>query len=860
MVKRSAYHAKREFQKTPEPRGRTAKAQGFTIVVQKHDATRLHYDFRLELDGVLKSWAVTKGPSLTPGEKRLAVHVEDHPLDYGAFEGTIPKGQYGGGTVLLWDRGVWEPEGDPRKGYAKGHLRFRLHGEKLRGGWHLVRMRRRPKERQEQWLLIKSEDEWARSERDPDILDEAPLSVKTGRSLKEIAVDAKSALWTSKAGGEKVAKPARANRPRANAQPALARKGETAPMPDSVAPCLATPADAVPNGEGWLHEIKWDGYRLIAAIRNGELKLTTRNGHDWTKRFPAIATALAALPVETAILDGEAVVEDETGISSFSALQDALSDGRAADKAVFYAFDLLYRNGSDLRRLPLDERKGALAALTSSEQSMGVLRFSEHIEADGDTVVRHACRLGLEGVISKRRDRPYRSGRVEDWLKIKCTNRQEFVIAGFTPSSALRDAVGSLILGAYEAGRLAHVGRTGTGFTGASARELWKRLKALRINAPPFERPLNALQRRDAVWVRPELVAEVEFRGWTADHHLRHAAFKGLREDKDAREVAQEEPTAALKRGRSSAREETRVSASGEVEVAGVPLTHPDRILWEEQGVTKQGLAEYYEAVADWILPHVVHRPLALVRCPTGSQKGCFFQKHSWAGLSDFIRRETVRDEGGEEEVLLVEDTRGVIALVQAGVLEIHPWGARIDDVEHPDRIVMDLDPGEGVAWPGVIEGARELRERLKALGLESFVKTTSGKGLHVVLPIAPAADWKTVKAFAKDLADAMERDNPQTYVVTSVKKARTGRIYVDYLRNGRGATAVAAYSTRARPGAPVSTPLAWDELSPAVKPNHFNVSNVPARLERLRHDPWAEVFQIKQTLPSAKGARTKRK
>ena len=614
MVKLSAYHAKREFQKTPEPRGRTAKAQGFTFVVQKHDATRLHYDFRLELDGVLKSWAVTKGPSLTPGEKRLAVHVEDHPLDYGAFEGTIPKGQYGGGTVLLWDRGVWEPEGDPRKGYAKGHLRFRLHGEKLRGGWHLVRMRRRPKERQEQWLLIKSEDEWARSERDPDI--------------------------------------------------------------------------------------------VLKPRRTGGLICRTR---------------------------------------------------------------LLWMN----------------APLATVPSMIG-------------------------------------------WIVVCCT----------WPACA------------------------GAPAPRGSARELWKRLKALRINAPPFEKPLNALQKRDAVWVRPELVAEVEFRGWTADHHLRHAAFKGLREerDKDAREVAQEAPTAALKRGRSSAREETRVSASGEVEVAGVPLTHPDRILWEEQGVTKQGLAEYYEAVADWILPHVVHRPLALVRCPSGSQKGCFFQKHSWAGLSDFIRRETVRDEGGEEEVLLVEDTRGVIALVQAGVLEIHPWGARIDDVEHPDRIVMDLDPGEGVAWPAVIEGARELRERLKALELESFVKTTGGKGLHVVLPIAPAADWKTVKAFAKDLADAMERDNPQTYVATSVKKARTGRIYVDYLRNGRGATAVAAYSTRARPGAPVSTPLAWDELSPAVKPNHFNVSNVPARLERLRNDPWAEVFQIKQTLPSAKGARTKRK
>ncbi|HEX8119299.1 MAG TPA: DNA ligase D, partial [Pyrinomonadaceae bacterium] len=589
-------------------------------------------------------------------------------------------------------------------------------------------------------------------------------------------------------------------------------------------------------------------------------KLTTRNGHDWTPRFPAIAAALGALPVETAILDGEAVVEDEAGVSNFSALQDALSEGRAADGAALYAFDLLYLDGSDLRGLPLEERKGALAALVRPEQGAGVLRLSEHIEADGEAVVRHACRLGLEGVVSKRRDRPYRSGRVEDWLKIKCTNRQEFVIAGFTPSSALKNAIGSLILGVYENGRLIHVGRTGTGFTSDSARDLWKRLKPLRVDASPFETPLNTLQKRDAVWVRPELVAEVEFRGWTADRHLRHAAFKGLREDKRAQEVVIEAPKKAPAKGGRPGKEETRVTASGEVEVAGVPLTHPDRILWEEQGVTKQGLAEYYEEVARWVLPHVVRRPLALVRCPSGSQKGCFFQKHSWAGVSDFIRRATVRDEDGEDEVLLVEEIRGVIALVQAGVLEIHPWGATIEDVERPDRIVMDLDPGEGVAWPRVIEGARELRERLKALGLESFVKTTGGKGLHVVVPLAPAADWDTVKAFAKDLADAMERDNPQAYVAMAAKKARAGRIYVDYLRNGRGATAIAAYSTRARPGAPVSTPLAWDELSPALKPNHFTVSNLPSRLERLRDDPWAALFAIRQTLPAAKSAPAKRK
>jgi bifunctional non-homologous end joining protein LigD len=484
--------------------------------------------------------------------------------------------------------------------------------------------------------------------------------------------------------------------------------------------------------------------------------------------------------------------------------------------------------------------------------------------------MRSACQLGLEGVISKKRDAPYRSGRGGDWLKIKCSLRQEFVISGFTPSSALPRAVGSLVLGYYDNGGLKHAGRTGTGFTATTARDVWKRLQPLKTGKPPFADPLNTLQKRDAVWVKPELVAEVEFRGWTHDLHVRHAAFKGLREDKDPREVVREAangeaPKQERARPETRARERRQTNASGEVVFGGVPLTHPDRILWEDKGLTKQGLAEFYDEIADWILPHVIHRPLALVRCPSGVEKGCFFQKHSWAGLSDFIRRDTVRDEQGEEEVLFVENVSGVIALVQAGVLEIHPWGARIGDVDRPDRIVMDLDPGEGVAWPQVIEAAREVRERLRAVGLASFVKTTGGKGLHVVLPLTPGAGWDEVKAFARSLSESMEADHPQRYISTAAKKARHGLIYVDYLRNGRGATAIAAYSTRARPGAPVAVPLAWDELSSAIKPNQFTVENLPARLQRLRKDPWAELFKIKQRLPSPPAkkkttrARTKR-
>jgi bifunctional non-homologous end joining protein LigD len=888
------YNAKRDFKKTPEPKGKRAKGQGFSFCIQKHDATRLHYDFRLELDGVLKSWAVTKGPSLVPGEKRLAVHTEDHPLDYGDFEGTIPKGEYGGGTVLLWDRGRWEPEEDPHRGLAKGHLKFRLKGEKLGGSWHLVRMRQRPRERQEGWLLFKSEDEAARTPEEQDILEEMPLSVKTRRSLEEIAADATSAVWRSNRGsGEeeprpepkasrasKAAKseakpaspPARSSRkgqksdakpkraqPRVarvaatKTAPSRSRAGKKAAMPAEIAPCLATLVEEVPKGEQWLHEIKWDGYRLVAFIKRGKAQLKTRNGHDWTHRFPTIAKALAALPVETAIVDGEAVVEDEKGLSNFSALQDALSEGRAADKAVFYAFDLLHQDGFDLRGLPLGDRKQRLAEVVPPGRQ-GALRLSEHIDADGETMVRNACRLGLEGVISKGRDRPYRSGRNGDWLKIKCTQRQEFVICGFTPSTALTRAVGSLVLGYFENGRLMHAGRTGTGFTATSAREVWTRLQPLRVNKPPFADPLNALQKRDALWVKPELVAEVEFRGWTADRHVRHAAFKGLREDKPPTDIVREMTGADPSQQQPSTRTKGKGQArgSGQVVVAGVPLTHPDRILWEEQGVTKQGLAEFYEEIVEWLLPHVIHRPLALVRCPSGAQKGCFFQKHSWAGLSDFILRDTVRDEKGEEEVLLVENIGGLVALVQAGVLEIHPWGATIDDIEHPDRIVMDLDPGEGVDWPTIIAAAREVRERLSVVGLESFVKTTGGKGVHVVVPLTPKAGWDEVKGFARDLSESMEADSPHRYISKATKKARSGLIYVDYLRNGRGATAIAAYSTRARAGAPVSVPLAWDELSPAIKPNHFNVANLPARLERMKRDPWAQLFKEEQVLPSS--------
>jgi bifunctional non-homologous end joining protein LigD len=561
------------------------------------------------------------------------------------------------------------------------------------------------------------------------------------------------------------------------------------------------------------------------------------------------------------------VVEDETGISNFSALQNALSDehGGRASNAIFFVFDILYLDGFNLRALPLEARKARLAEILPKEQT-GTLRLSEHIDADGGAMVRSACRLGLEGVISKRRDRPYRSGRHEDWLKIKCTERQEFVIAGFVPSTAMKKAVGSIALGYFEGGKLQYAGRSGTGFTAEAAREMWTRLDAVRVGAPPFEGKLSSEERRGAIWVEPKFVAEIEFRGWTGDGRLRHAAYKGLREDKSAKEVAREtaksgpsissDGTAPLPKSPRSPEAAKPRSRRGVIQVAGVTLTHPDRVLWPDVGVTKQGLAEYYDEIAEWLLPHIAHRPLALVRCPSGVGAACFFQKHSWAGLGDAIRRETIRDEDGEEEILFVDDVAGVISLVQAGVLEIHPWGARIDDVDKPDRITMDLDPGEDVAWDQVIAGALDVRERLTAMGLESFVKTTGGKGLHVVVPFVPGPDWDTVKGFARDLAETMEREAPGRYIAKASKTARRGLIYVDYLRNGRGATAIGAYSTRARPGATVSVPLAWTELSPALKPNHFNVLNLPARLRRLGDDPWADIAKIRQLLPIRKGAK----
>ncbi len=807
------YRAKRNFAATPEPRPTPGAGGGHGFVVQKHDARRLHYDFRLELDGVLKSWAVTRGPSLVAGEKRLAVAVEDHPLEYGSFEGTIPKGEYGGGAVLVWDRGTWTPIGDPHKGLAKGHLDFELMGEKLKGRWHLVRMRSKPRDKHENWLLIKGDDEFARAEDAPDILEEQPDSATSGRPIAEVAKDAPG--WSSKTGRiERSGGPPLPD-------PSTVEGAKKAPMPRFVEPMLATLVKAPLSGVRWLHEVKFDGYRIEARIEEGRVALLTRSGLDWTQKFgEGFVRAFNALPVSRALIDGELVVENNAGVSDFSALQADLSEGRS-DRFVFYAFDLLYLSGYDLRDAPLIERKTLLEAIVGD--GSGPLRASGHFDEDGEIVLRNACRLGLEGIVSKLRDSPYRSGRGKSWTKAKCSARQELVVAGFVPSTAARNAIGSLALGVYEGDALRYVGRVGTGFSASAARALYARLEPMRVPSSPFADRLDAAEARQVRFVRPELVAEVDFRGWTADGLLRQASFKALREDKPAHEAV---------------RETVSSDPPPEAQRSAVALTHPDRLYWPDDGVTKQGLADYYAEVWPRMAPFVVGRPLALLRCPDGVGGPAFFQKHAWKGVSPAIA--LVEDPKHKGEPLIsIRDLDGLTALVQMAVLEIHPWGSTVVDWERPDTIVMDLDPGEGVAWEAVIEAAREVRDRLRAAGISTFVKTSGGKGLHVVAPVKPKADWRAVKAFTKGIADAMAADDPQRYVATIAKAKRTGKILIDYLRNQRGMTAVAAYSTRARPGAAVSMPLGWDELGPAIGPAHFTVANAPARLAALARDPW---------------------
>jgi bifunctional non-homologous end joining protein LigD len=783
------YREMRKFDRTPEPRGADAPTgDERRYFIQRHDASHLHYDFRLELEGVLKSWAIPKGPSLDPAHRRLAVHVEDHPLEYGTFEGKIPKGNYGAGTVLLWDRGVWRAEGDAAAAYAKGNMKIHLDGEKLQGRWALVRMGGKAGN-EKNWLLIKERDAFAQQ---TDITVDRPESV------------------------------AGVTRER----PKGASGGESGASPLPEIPFqLATLAAHPPRGEGWLFEIKLDGYRVMARLTGGKARLLTRGGKDWSERFPRVARALESLPVRDAIVDGEMVVLDERGVSNFSALGDAL--GRGDDRSiVYFPFDLLYVDGEDLRGQPLTDRKLRLAKLLATGK--GPLRYLDHVLGQGTAFVRTTCELGLEGSIAKRADAPYRSGRGDSWRKLKCTNREELVIVGWTDPGGGRTAFGALLLATRQGAEktLTYAGRVGTGFDERSLAALHARLDALARAAPPVANPPAGVEARGVHWVEPALVAEVAFTGWSPAGRLRHAVYKGLREDKPAREVVKERPAPRSK-------------------PAGVVISNPDRVIDAFSGLTKGALAAWYEEAADRLLPELVGRPLSVVRCPAGAGKVCFFQKHVGEGFPAAVRALRVEEEAGPADYISVYDVASLVSLVQMGVIELHPWSARAERIDHPDRIILDLDPDPALPWSAVVKGAQAIREHLAEFGLASFVRTTGGKGLHVVAPLTPTLGWDVVKPFCKGIAQALAREAPDKYTATIAKTKREGKIFVDYLRNGRGSTAIASWSVRARAGAPVAVPVSWEELPELEGGDHFGVAEARARI--AQPDPWEGFAELRQ-------------
>ena len=841
------YRRKRNFHSTPEPRGKVQRnGKNLSFVVQKHAARRLHYDFRLEIGGVLASWAIPKGPSLDPKERRLAVRVEDHPLEYGKFEGIIPKGHYGAGSVELWDRGTWVPNGNPRAGLQQGKLKFHLNGNRLSGGWSLVRMGGRNQERRkDNWLLIKERDDAAAGngrvlEREKRVSTRRPI---LGSRTENLPVEVKK---THRRGSRQVVR----------VEPSF-DKAKKAALPSFVRPQLATLVDTVPQGEEWLHEIKFDGYRILCRIKNRHIAFLTREGNDWTRRFSFLIQPVAALPLRQGLLDGEIVALRDDGTTDFQLLQNSLKGAQEAT-IVYFVFDLLHLDGYNLMNTPLLARKETLANLLGAESKSNndmPVRFSEHWINQGDELFEEACRRSLEGIISKRSDQPYRSGRGRDWLKVKCVKSQEFVICGYTDPAGSRTGLGALLLGVYDDdGKLCYAGRVGTGFTSQTLKDLKSRLSALERQSSPFSEPLSGASARGVHWVKPQLVAEVAFTGWTDDGLLRHPSFQGLREDKPANQIRREkaQPTARVARTGSSSVAPAADSKGESNQIAGVKLSHPDRVLYPEQGITKHELAEYYEKISDWILPHVSGRPLTLVRCPEGHQKQCFYQRNAEDSIPAEIRRLRIREGKSMKNRLVIDSLAGLIALVQMGVLEIHTWGSREGKIEQPDRLTFDLDPDPSLAWKTLHQAAGEVRDRLSRLGLGAFVKTTGGKGLHIVVPITPKHDWNQVKAFSKAFAESMVDDSPNLYVATMSKTKRAGKIFIDYLRNGRTATAVCAYSTRARAGAPVSLPLRWDELTSDLRSDHFNIRNVRQRLARLRQDPWHDYEAARRPITKA--------
>jgi bifunctional non-homologous end joining protein LigD len=856
--KLSTYRKKRDFEKTEEPSGKVkvAPSKRPRFVIQKHAATRLHYDFRLEFDGVFKSWAVTRGPSLDPHDKRLAVETEDHPLDYGDFEGTIPKGQYGGGTVQLWDRGYWESE-NPEAGFKKGDLKFNLDGEKLHGSWVLVRMRHdRNGGNRTNWLLIKHRDEYAREGEENHLLEE-DRSVASGRSIKQIAEGkgkAPKPFMMAKNGGGKADAVWHSNRGEA-ADARDARKGakpakrvEAKPIdsiPAFIAPQLCASVERPPAGEGWGHEIKFDGYRMQLRVEDGKVSLKTRKGLDWTGKFGAIAREAKSLP--DALIDGEVVALDHDGVPHFSDLQAALSDGKTG-KLIFFAFDLLFAEDMDLRRLPLRDRKARLKEMLDEHGDKNI-RYVEHFEVDGDAVMESARELSLEGIISKKLAAPYHSGRTDSWTKAKARAGQEVVIGGWkTTNGKFR----SLMAGVYRDDHLAFVGMVGTGFGQDKVKAIMPALKAAASDDSPFGGKNAPRKARDVHWLKPELVAEIEFAGWTDDGNVRQAAFKGLRQDKDAREVRAEIPAmtrvaqpaaakGAVKSKKPAPAARTKPAAKSNAEVMGVVISHPDKAMWPDAGdgeaVTKLDLARYLEAVGEWMIGYLKGRPCSIVRAPDGIKGQQFFQRHGMEGTSKLL--ELVKVSGDRRPYLQIDRVEALAAVAQLGGLELHPWNCAPGEYDVPGRLVFDLDPAPDVAFAEVIDAAKAMREQLSGLGMESFCKSTGGKGMHVVVPLLSGArdrvTWKEAKAFAQGVCQLMASEDPERYLLNMSKAKRKGKIFLDYLRNDRMSTAVSVLSPRARAGATVSMPLTWAQVKDDLDPKRFTVRTVPSLLAKTR-------------------------
>ncbi|MDD2103171.1 DNA ligase D [Pseudomonas putida] len=851
------YNDMRDFDKSPEPsgvsrsRGRKGKAHALLFCIQKHDATRLHYDFRLELDGTLKSWAVPKGPSLDPKVKRLAVHVEDHPLDYATFEGSIPEGHYGAGDVIVWDRGVWIPQEDPAKAYAKGRLKFELQGEKLAGLWNLVRTHMPGK--QEQWFLIKHQDGAARPQSDYDVVAAEPDSVLSERTL--------------------IAKTPKAAKPKAVKQPAAPkhkepRKEKSAPLtgahkaklPDQIKPELATLVEKAPGGE-WSYEVKFDGYRIMARIDHDEVKLFTRNGHDWTHKLPGQAKALAGLGLESAWLDGEMVVADEQGVPDFQALQNAFEAGRSGN-ILYYLFDMPYLNGVDLREVPVEERRAALSTVLKTSKDP-LLRFSESFGEDPEALLNSACQMQMEGLIGKRLGSPYVSRRSSDWVKLKCKHRQEFVIVGFTDPKGSRSAFGALLLGLHDkdSGELRYAGKVGTGFTEATLNSIHEQLKPLKTKKPAVVNPPSGAEFKAVHWLKPSLLAEVAFAEMTKDGSVRHAVFHGLRNDKPAKDITEERPTAVKTApgkktatakpspDKASAAKKKAEPAPSQIglDQGKVRITHPDRVIDASSGATKVQLAEYYASVAEWILPQLKDRPVALVRAPDGIGGELFFQKNAERlaipGITTLDQKLT------GQPMMVINNAEALIGAVQMSTVELHTWNATSDHLDKPDRFVLDLDPDPALPWKRMVEATQLTLTVLDELGLKAFLKTSGGKGIHLVVPLTRKLGWDEVKDFSHAIVSHMAKMLPERFSAVSGPKNRVGRIFIDYLRNGLGATTICAYAVRTREGLPVSMPIFREEVEELKGGNQWNIHNAHERLAEVGDEPWADLKKTRQTI-----------